>query len=205
MLSVLVRRALGSPDAYVLAQRAVGAHKLRQICIDTLAPRPGDRILDVGCGPAYYIDRFPAVEYHGFDTDEGYIKHARDHWKGRGRFYCEQLSEHRLAELPKFDGVLLMGLLHHLNDTDCHSVLAMVAGSLSARGRVLALEVCRDARLTALARWLAEHDRGEFVRPTPDFLEMGRRHFRKVEHSIIGNSWRVPSGLLMMVLCEPRS
>jgi SAM-dependent methyltransferase len=203
MFSSLVSRVLSSPHVYVMAQRAVGAHKLRELCIDTLAPQPGARILDVGCGPAYYIDHFSAVEYYGFDTDEGYIRHARDRWKGRGRFHCEQLSEQRLSELPKFDGVMLMGLLHHLNDAECNALLAMVGGALAPEGRVVALDTCSDRQLTPMARWLAEHDRGEFVRPTRAFIELGAEHFRKVEHSIVGNSWRVPSGLLMMVLSQP--
>ncbi len=72
------------PAVYMLVQRAVGADRARHECIDALAPRAGERIVDVGCGPAYYLGDLPEVDYHGFDTDERYIEWARERWGSRG-------------------------------------------------------------------------------------------------------------------------
>src|SRR5690606_33354383 len=51
---------------YTGLQRAVGADRLRFRCLDELDLRPGECVLDLGCGPAYYLDRLPSgVRYFG--------------------------------------------------------------------------------------------------------------------------------------------
>jgi len=55
---------LSLPNAYIAVQRALGADRLRYICIDELRLTPGDVVLDVGCGPAYYLHKLPpGVKY----------------------------------------------------------------------------------------------------------------------------------------------
>lgn len=195
---------LGHPAAYTLFQRAVGAVKVREDCIAALSPRPGERILDVGCGPAYYLDRLPPCEYHGFDTDAAYIAAARRRFGHRGQFHAEPFTEQHLAALPRFDGVMLMGLLHHLDDAVSHSLLDLVARSLAPGGRVVTLDTVLFAGQSGLSRLLAKNDRGDFVRYPEGFLALGRSHFGKVEEHRFGDTWRIPSAHFMMILSEPR-
>jgi SAM-dependent methyltransferase len=196
---------LSHAPLYILVQRAVGADRMRALCIDVLAPRTGDRILDVGCGPAYYLERFPPVDYYGFDTDELYIAYARRRFGGRGRFYCETYSEKHLLELPRFDGVMLMGLLHHLDDRSAHALLDLVGRALAPSGKVITLDTCTDPALSAIARFLARQDRGEHVRPTSAFLELARDHFDHVEGRLVGDEWRAPFAHFLMTLAGPRA
>ena len=72
-----VRALLASPHVYIALQKLIGGVAARQICLDDLHPRAGERMLDVCCGPAYYVKDLPSLEYHGFDTDPRYIEHAR--------------------------------------------------------------------------------------------------------------------------------
>lgn len=200
-LSELILRRVG---AYILVQRIIGADKLRELCIERLRPKSGECILDVGCGPAYYFDQLPSgIEYHGFDTECRYIDYARDRYGGRGSFYCRQLDRGELDRLPRPDGVLLLGLLHHIDDDTTHDLLAMLGARLAPGGRVVTLDTCFHESQTAFRRAMAKGDRGEFVRHASDFAKLGRAHFGSVKGELVTDVCRIPSTYYLMELSEP--
>ena len=104
-----MRALLSLPSVYLGFQALVGGTKMRSLCLALLEPQPGQRIVDIGCGPAYYLADLPAVDYHGFDTDARYIDHARKRFGSRGRFYVEPFTQMHADTLGPFDRVLLMG------------------------------------------------------------------------------------------------
>jgi SAM-dependent methyltransferase len=195
---------LSHPAAYVLSQHAVGANVARDLAIDALAPAAGQRVLDIGCGPAYYFDRLPRCDYFGFDTNPVYIADARRRVGDRGRFFVEPYTEARRKELPPLDRIMLMGLLHHLDDDACEDLLALVARSLAPGGRVATLDTVLFAGPSTFSRLLAKNDRGDFIRYPEAYLALARRKFVNVEHRIIGDTWRIPFSHFLMVLSEPR-
>jgi len=83
-------------------------------------PCPGDRLLDVGCGPGRLAENLPpGVDYVGIDSNELDISWARQKFQGmNGRdFRCCRLEEISAAE-SGFDIILMSGLLHHLSDPE---------------------------------------------------------------------------------------
>ncbi|EYF02107.1 class I SAM-dependent methyltransferase [Chondromyces apiculatus] len=197
------KAVLGDANVYTLLQHLVGAHLARKACIEALEPRPGDHILDIGCGPAYYLDDLPACDYYGFDTDTRYIAHARRRFGHRARFFDELYTEEHRVTLPPFEGVLLMGLLHHLDDAQCNDLLALMGRSLVPGGRVVSLDTVLFDGQSRVSRFLARNDRGEFVRSPEAFRALARRHFARVESRLHGDTWRMPSAHFSMVLSEP--
>ena len=206
MVAVLdsLKALLGHPRVYVLSQHLSGGAAIRRRCLKELDAKRGERILDIGCGPAYYLPWLDAgVEYWGFDTEARYIKSARERFGARANFTCEIFSDAHLDSLPRFDGVLLLGLLHHLDDGDADALLARVGAALAHGGRVVTLDTCFDDRLTPLARIVARHDRGQYVRSTDDFTTMARKHFASVDGRLIGEDMPLKIGLWRMVLRVP--
>jgi SAM-dependent methyltransferase len=195
--------SLALSAGYVIAQHLVGADVVRRRSIEALAPRPGDRVLDVGCGPAYYLGELPPCRYHGFDTDRDHIALARRRFGHRAEFHDEAYTERHREALAPFDRVLLMGLLHHLDDAACDGLLDLVARSLAPGGRVVSLDTVLFPGQSALSRRLAKNDQGDFVRYPEGFEAIARRHFRSVEGRRVGDTWRVPSAHYMMVLASP--
>src|SRR5262245_55988684 len=56
-----IRRVLGYARAYELLQHAVGSRRSHVTFVtDYVRPRPGDRILDLGCGPAHILEALPS-------------------------------------------------------------------------------------------------------------------------------------------------
>jgi len=197
-------RALDLTSAYIALQKGLGADRLRHWCFDKLDLAPGMNVLDVGCGPAYYLDRLPEIHYWGYDTSEPYIRWARRQWKDRqAEFFCETLTPESAASLPQMDAVLLMGVLHHLSDDESRSVLALCSGLLRAGGAVMALDTCYDPSQTRVERWLAEHDRGEYVREPNAFVELARESFAEVQGELVHGLSRVPMRVWAMRMAGP--
>jgi SAM-dependent methyltransferase len=200
-----LRRLLGNVGLYIALQKGVGADRVRYRCLDEAELKPGERVLDVGCGPAYYFDRLPAVEYHGFDTSPEYIAYARRRFGDRGTFHAEVLTAGHLAGLPRFDAVLLFGLLHHLDDADCATLLDLAARSLAPGGRVISVDPTLHPGQNRVSRWMSENDRGEHVRRPEGFEALARVSFGEVSSTLLDTVSRVPASHHMMRMSRPRT
>ena len=196
---------LGYVPLYVALQRAVGADRLRYRCVEELGLRPGDRVLDVGCGPAYYVGRLDGgVRYTGFDTSARYVGHARRRFAGRHRtFHCGQFGEEHLATLEPVDAVLLFGLLHHLSDVDAHNLLDLCGRVLAPGGRVVSVDPCFEPTQGRVSRWMSENDRGGYVREPAGFTALAQKWFGDVTGTVLADVTRIPSSHWMMVSRAP--
>lgn len=195
---------LERPSIYLALQRAVKADEARYECLRELDVRPGHRVLDVGCGPAYYVDKLPeGVVYEGFDTDARYIAWAREKFGHRARFTVDTYTEAHRAQLPPFDRVLLMGLLHHLDDAQSQGLLDLIGRSLAPGGKVIALDTCFDPALNLVQTVLAAKDRGRFVRTTSAFKSLAEHSFHDVSGRLVDDC-HVPVRLWIMRMEKPR-
>jgi len=191
------------PSLYIAVQKALRADALRRLCISKLALEKGNRVLDIGCGPADYLEDLRDVEYHGFDTAPQYIEHARQRFGDRGHFYCEVYAEHHVAALAPFDRVMLMGLLHHLDDAACDDLLGLIARSLASGGRVVTLDTCFEEQRPFLRTFIAKRDRGEYVRVPRQYEALARPHFTRVSGFHANDICRIPISEWIMVLEDP--
>ncbi len=198
-----VRSILKSPIVYETYQRLVGGIHMRDECLRILAPQAGQRVLDVGCGPAYYLAQMPEVEYFGFDTDERYIEHAKKKFGSRGNFRCSMFDSKVAAELGKFDRIMLMGLLHHLDDDQSSELLSLLAETLAPGGMLVALDTVVHDKQNPVERRLAEGDRGEYVRKPEGFLGLAQAHFHEVDGQLSQKFW-VPSIYWIMTMSLPK-
>ena len=197
------RSILRSPLIYMTLQRLVGGVQMRKACIELLSPKVGDRILDIGCGTAYYLRQMPEVEYHGFDTNERYIKHAQTQLGHLGNFYWQQFEVDQARRLGQFDGVMLLGILHHLDDDDCNRLLNLTATVLKPEGRVICLDTVFHHGQNWFERLLARNDRGEFIRRPEQFFALADKSFESVDCGVENTRW-IPSIVCYMILSRPR-
>lgn len=189
---------------YLALQRVVGADRLRYRCLDELDLADGDVVLDIGCGPAYYLERMPSVRYYGFDTSERYVAWARKRFGDRAEFRCEVFSAHHLEQLPPVDAVMLLGLLHHLDDQQSRELLDLCALALGENGRVISIDTCLAPDQGRVSRWMSENDRGEHVREPDRFVELARGSFDRVGGEILDDVTRVPGAFWLMRMSDPR-
>jgi SAM-dependent methyltransferase len=145
----------------------------------------------------------PQVDYVGFDTDPRYIEYAREHYADRGRFVCEHFAQAHVAQLKPFDAIMLLGIIHHVNDAEAEGLFALLAKCLAPNGRVVTLDPCLTPTQSSIARWVAQADRGGFVRNEPAYRRLGADQFADVEARLVSNVCRIPSTELIMRLGRP--
>lgn len=169
-------RRMEEPRVYSAVQRAFGSRGLwTRFVAEALRPRPGMRVLDVGCGPADVLAWLPeGVTYVGVDVHAPYLARALDRWGARGRFH-EGPVEALPSEAP-FDVALFAGVLHHLDDAKARSALAAARARLAPRGRIVGLEPLRRPGQGALERQLYAIDRGRHVRDAEGYAALFDGH-----------------------------
>src|SRR6266446_6274626 len=82
-----LQRWLSFPLLYNLFQDIIGGNALRRRFIrDHVRAKDGDRVIDIGCGPAQILPWLPKVDYLGFDVNPAYIASARRKYRDKGTF-----------------------------------------------------------------------------------------------------------------------
>jgi SAM-dependent methyltransferase len=190
-----MKSLLEKPALYEMFSRVVGAQGSRETFVKTyVRPREGDRILDVGCGPADILDHLPGVDYFGFDISPSYIDSATARYGERGRFFCERVSEARafLENEGRFDIVLAIGILHHLERQEALDLFALAKRALKPGGRLVTLDPCYAPGQSPIARYLASRDRGRFVRTEAQYRELAAVEFPGVASTVRHDLLRMP-------------
>src|ERR1700745_1432862 len=108
---------LSLPSVYRLFRTIVRGDACRIYVSEYVRHAPGDKVLDIGCGPGDILEDLPAVDYLGFDISPKYVEAARKRFGRRGRFFCANVGLTATdQEAASFDLVLATGVLHHLDD-----------------------------------------------------------------------------------------
>lgn len=100
--------------------------------VELLAPRPGERILDLGCGTGHLTAQIAAAEASvlGVDSSPPMIEEARKHFPD---LHFEVHDARQLAFTDQFDAVFSNAVLHWI--VEAESVVQGVARALRPGGR----------------------------------------------------------------------
>ena len=185
-----IRAILSNPYVYEFFQKIMGATKGRKKFIsEFIAPYPVNSILDIGCGPADILASLPDVTYYGFDISERYIKKARGAYGSKGNFFAKHLTPDDIDTLPKFDLVLLTGVLHHVDDETGINIMKMAQDALKPKGRLITTDCCLVDGQNPLARFLINKDRGQNIKSEEGYLRLARSVFKDVGSTIHHQAW----------------
>jgi SAM-dependent methyltransferase len=165
-------------------------------------PQPGDRVLDIGCGPGDVLEQLPAVEYVGIDSSAPYIRAARRRFGERARFLLSPIRDVVLDDPGSYHLAMATGVVHHLDDEGAVSLFRLASRALRPDGRLVTLDGCYEERQSSLARLLLRLDRGKFVRQRAAYVQLASQVFRRVEVHVRHDLLRLPYTHIILV-CRP--
>ena len=113
-----IYRILSHHFLYSLFQKIMSGKSFRKRIVNKFITKSNIKVLDIGCGPGEILDFLTEVDYFGYDINPNYINYAKIKYKNKGKFFCKKFTNRDIKKLPKFDHVLLLGILHHLNSQE---------------------------------------------------------------------------------------
>jgi SAM-dependent methyltransferase len=184
---------LSFPPVYRLFIRIVAGDGSRVFLAEYVKPLAGEKVLDIGCGPADILSYLPEVDYTGLDISPEYIAAAKQRFGSRGRFWCGDVGLAALErEQRTFNLVLATGVLHHLDDERASRLYELARLAMRSNGRLITCDGCYVSEQSKIARWLLSHDRGKFVRTREAYLRLASVCFPKVEAHLRHDLLRIP-------------
>jgi len=190
-----IRSILSQPLIYNTMQNLLGANAARLEFVSKYCkPEAEQKWLDIGCGTAEILQYLSNdIYYVGFDASEKYIQFAQEAYEDRNAiFYTELITEKKLLELDKFDRMLAMGLLHHLEDEEVIQLFKSIKPSLSQGGWFVSLDPCFTSGQSLVSKTLAERDRGQNVRHLKEYQALALKVFENVELIHRNDMLRIP-------------
>jgi SAM-dependent methyltransferase len=123
--------------------------------------QPGKSYLDLGCGTGFLRDYLPEAEYLGVDLSPVYIAAAT-----RKRGSCFEVRDAMdIGKMARrFDRIVCIGLLHHLDERQARTVLAECRSCLNPQGEVFILDALWPPGRNRVGEFLRRSDNGAFVR-----------------------------------------
>lgn len=202
-----MRALLSHPRVYSLFRRFVGRNTARTVYArEHLRLEPGQRVLDLGCGPGDILAFLPQVRYVGYDISPDYIERARARFGERGEFHCRAVDESLPVSPASFDVVIAHGLLHHLDDAEANVLFRVARRALKPGGRMVTFDGCYAPGQSAAARLALRLDRGKHVRRREDYERLARAEFEDVKGFVRHDLLRIPyTHLIMECGTGPRS
>ena len=187
------------PAVYASVQRAMGSPHLRKELADRyLQIQPGDRLLDIGCGPGVMLDELPPVSYTGFDPSPSYIDAAREKY-GLRHILCRPGGQRLRGHLGRYHSVLAKSVLHHVDDETATELFRLSRTVLEAGGRLVTSDPCFQPEQSPIARLLISSDRGRYVRSPEGYEAIARAVFDDVTVHVRHDLLRVPYTHVILV------
>lgn len=183
--SSVLYNLINNPFVYRLIQKLMSGTSFRKKIVQKNIKNKKFKILDIGCGPAEILDYIPECEYYGYDIDKRSINFARKKYLNNNHhFFCKKFNESELFRLPKFDFIILFGILHHLDNKEAKIILNLCKKKMKKTSKLLTEDPILVKNQNIIARFLIKRDRGLNVRKKKEYLNLLKPHFKYLNAKI---------------------
>ncbi len=169
---------------YSLFQKIMSGTSFRNKIVKKFITKNNVNVLDIGCGPAEILDSLTKVNYFGYDINSNYINYAKKKYKEKGKFFCKKFTSKDIKNLPKFDNILLLGILHHLNDQEINKLMKLIKKVLKKEGNIITEDPIFVENQNRIAKFIIRMDRGNNVRDKKGYINVMEKYFSKVKNKV---------------------
>lgn len=176
------------PAISIFLRKIVEANfkKQKEIIKKYFSAAANEKILDIGCGTGEFSVFFNSAAYIGIDINKEYIDYAK-------RKYSSEFLIADAMNLPfsdrTFNKILIIGVLHHLNDKESNIVLKEARRTLTSNGQMLIMEDIKTLKDGFFTNLIHNVDLGDFIRNQDGYRELLNKHF------MINQEFSIKSGL----------
>ena len=93
-------------------------------------------------------------------------------------------TEGELKKLPKFDHILLFGILHHLDDEEVNNLLRITKKVLKREGNIITEDPILVDKQNIFSKFIIKMDRGSNVRNKKEYTNLIKKFFKKIDSKI---------------------
>jgi len=140
--------------------------------------KPGDSVLDVGCGTGKYTRIFMRADYTGIDTSDEYLNYARKRYPF-GKFINMDAVKLTFPD-QSFRFVFSASTFHHLSDEEAELAAAEMKRVCQDNGAVYIIDNVFPRKINFVGYLLFKLDRGSY-----------QRNFRELEKLLSPQGFRV--------------
>ena len=196
-------RGLKVPSLYNVFSAVVGGNELRRRIIQShIRAKPGDKVIDIGCGTARVLQSLPAVKYFGLDINPDYIAFARRTYGDKGTFVVGDMRSLRGdSRFKDADIVIAIAVLHHLDDDEAADCIRFAYDALKRGGRLVCYDACWIPNQGVVSRYIMSHDRGRNIRTEQQCRQLAAKVFSNVHTWIDTKPLRIPY-VTIVLECE---
>lgn len=161
---------------YIVRNRFINARYLEPRIRRHIRSHP-EHVLDFGCGTGPMAYMFERGCYLGVDVDPVRIDLAKKFNEGHN-FMCIERDSRLDFSGDTFEATIIIGVLHHMSDVECHRALQEICRVMGPTGRLIVMEPTLEQGGRLRNTVMKTFDKGKYLRHTSDYLEIIAKSFK---------------------------
>ena len=170
---------------YRLTQIIMSGVSFRNNFAKNVIKSENNYILDIGCGTADILESIPNNHYYGFDISKNYINYAKNKFFSKNYyFFNKKFNKNTIKKLPKFDFIILFGILHHLSNIEIENLFFNIKKVLKNNSIILIVDPVLIKKQNIISKLLIKLDRGKNIKNFNEYNTTLKKYFRKISYKI---------------------
>ncbi|PIQ69049.1 MAG: hypothetical protein COV91_00985 [Candidatus Taylorbacteria bacterium CG11_big_fil_rev_8_21_14_0_20_46_11] len=167
---LVLLHTLSSPSVSIILRKVLEGNfrKQKKVISKYFAYQGNETVLDIGCGTGEFSPLLRDEGYTGLDITEANIAYASRHYPKK-KFVVGDARKFSFGD-NSFDGVLVIGVLHHISDEDCLEVFGEIRRVLKNGGKLVIME--DTVYKSMVSKLLRALDRGNHIRTFSAWKEL---------------------------------